>query len=132
LKAVAMIELLKLASSVDGAAEGSEYLDYAIQRVFGLRKPIPLYTRSIDAAVMLIPEPWSIHRLARSHNCRGKFSGWTVELYQANEAMIDASVSAQAATAALAICAAALRAREALRLSGVFPGDLPGENLEVG
>jgi hypothetical protein len=128
MKAVPMIELLKLASSVDGATAGSEYLDYSIQRVFGLRKPIPAYTSSLDAAVMLIPESWSIYRLAHSHNCRGKFSGWTAELYQANEAMIDAAVSAQAATAALAICAAALRAREARRLSGAFPT----ENLEAG
>jgi hypothetical protein len=123
-----MNELLKLASSVDGAADGSEYLDYAIQRIFGLRKPIPAYTQSLDAAVMLIPEPWSIHRLARTHNGRGKFSGWTVELYQANEVMIDASISAQATTAPLAVCAAALRAREALRVSGGFAP----EDVEVG
>ncbi|MBV8651694.1 MAG: hypothetical protein JO255_09525 [Alphaproteobacteria bacterium] len=123
-----MIELLKLASSVDGASEGSEYLDFAIQRLFGLRKPIPEYTRSLDAAVSLIPPHWSIHRLSHTHNGRGKFSGWTVELYQATEAMIDASVAAQAATPALAICAAALRAREALRVSGGFAT----ENLEAG
>src|SRR5689334_15682506 len=101
---VAMAELLTLASSVAGASSGSEYLDFAIQRLFGLQKPIPTYTRSIAAAMLLIPENWSIHRMGRSHDNRGKFGTWRVELYRASDVMIDASISAQAATAPLAIC----------------------------
>ena len=123
-----MVDLLNLASTVVGAAVGSEYLDYAIQRVFGLKKPTPEYTRSMDAATSLIPRAWSIHRLARSHNGQGKFTGWSVELYEATEVMIDSSVSAQAPTAPLAICAAALRALHAMKAEG----RLPAEVLEFG
>ncbi|HZS81689.1 MAG TPA: hypothetical protein VFA50_02385 [Stellaceae bacterium] len=109
------MDVLKLASSIEGAATGSDYLDYAIQRLFGLKKPIPAYTSSLDAAMLLVPEPWSIHRLAHGHNGQGRLAGWAVELYRPDEVMIDASASARAVTAPLAICAAALRA---LAISG--------------
>src|SRR5260370_19901741 len=85
----AIVEFRSLAASMVGASAGSEYLDYAIQRLFGLKKPIPSYTRSLDGAMALIPEGWSIHRMARNHDGQGKFSGWKVELYRANEVMIN-------------------------------------------
>jgi hypothetical protein len=67
---------------------------------------VPRYTASLDAAVMLVPEGW-IYELGRGESgtsralCRmgderGIWTGWAV-----------------AATAALALCAAALRARAA-------------------
>jgi hypothetical protein len=123
-----MAELLTLASSVAGATSGSEYLDFAIQRLFGLKKPIPAYTRSLDAAMQLVPEAWSIHRMGRTHDNQGKFGTWRVELYRASEVMIDASIAGQAATAPLAVCAAALRALDAMQTAGTPPAMA----LEVG
>ena len=60
------MDLAKLLSLLQGAQEGSEYLDYAIQRVlFRMAKPVPLYTRSLDAALSLLPE-WTQWCIAQS------------------------------------------------------------------
>lgn len=105
------MELTKLVPTLQSAKEGSEYLDYAIQRLFGTMKPVPLYTRSLDAALSLVPEGWTIHRLGQVSNCQGGFGGWIGEIYRARDAMIPYPSSAPAASAALAICVAALRVR---------------------
>jgi hypothetical protein len=107
----------KLLSALETATDGSEYLDYAIQRVFGLMKPVPGYSRSIDAALTLVPDGWSIHRLGRRHDCHGNFTGWVVELYRAQEAVIEFPSNSTGATAPLALCAAAIRIRESRRSS---------------
>ncbi|HUH85721.1 MAG TPA: hypothetical protein VLX85_14015 [Stellaceae bacterium] len=105
------MELAKLVAMVQGAKEGSEYLDYAVQRLFGTAKPVPLYTRSIDAALTLLPEGWTIHRLGQLTDCQGGFGGWIGEVYRARDAMIPYPSSNPAPTAPLALCAAALRVR---------------------
>jgi hypothetical protein len=107
------MNMQKVIAALEAAEDGSEYLDYAIQRQFGLMKPIPPYTRSVDAAMQLFPEGWSIHRLCRRHDCRGNFTGWLAELYRAAEAVIEHPADSQGATAPLALCLAALRVREA-------------------
>src|SRR5215469_10433705 len=103
------MEVEQLITALQAAAEGSEYLDYAIQRQFGLMKPVPAYSRSVDAAMQLIPEGWSIHRLCRRHDCRGRFTGWLAELYRAADAVIEFPANSSGATAALALCIAAMR-----------------------
>ena len=105
------MELAKLVTTLQSAKEGSEYLDYAIQRLFGTAKPVPLYTRSLDAAMKLMPDGWTIHRLGQLTNCQGGFGGWIGEIYRASDAMIPYPSSAPAASAALAICVAAMRVR---------------------
>lgn len=105
------MELAKLVAMVQSAKEGSEYLDYAVQRLFGTAKPVPLYTRSIDAALTLLPEGWTIHRLGQLTDCQGGFGGWIGEVYRARDAMIPYPSNNPAATAPLALCAAALRVR---------------------
>lgn len=105
------MDLAKLVAMLQSAKEGSEYLDYAIQRLFGTAKPVPLYTRSLDAALTLLPEGWTIHRLSQITNCQGGFGGWIGEIYRARDAMIPYPSSAPAASAPLAICVAALRVR---------------------
>jgi hypothetical protein len=105
------MDLAKLVTMVQGAKEGSEYLDYAVQRIFGTAKPVPLYTRSIDAALSLLPEGWTIHRLGQITDCQGGFGGWIGEVYRARDAMIPYPSTMPAATAPLALCAAALRVR---------------------
>jgi hypothetical protein len=110
------MDIAKLIATLQAAAEGSEYLDYAVQRQFSLMKPVPAYTRSLDAAIQLIPEGWSIHRLGQRHDCRGKFTGWFAELYRAADAVIELPANAQGATAPLAICIAAMRVRQDAKL----------------
>jgi hypothetical protein len=109
----------KLIVALQNASEGSEYLDYAIQRRFGLRKPVPAYTTSLDAALALIPEPWSIHQLHRRTDCRGAFTGWVAELYRATDVVLEFPSNSSGATAPLALCAAAMRVLQALEHSGV-------------
>ena|SRR5215813_9155215 len=108
------MEITKLIPSLQAAGEGSEYLDYAIQRQFGLMKPVPAYTRSLDAAMQLVPEGWSIHRMGQRHDCRGSFTGWFAELYRAAEAVIEFPADSRGATAPLAICVAAMKVRQGL------------------
>jgi len=105
------MDLSKLVAALEAAAEGSEYLDYAIQRQFTLMKPVPAYTSSVDAAMSLLPDGWSIHRLCHRHDCRGNFSGWFAELYRASDAVIEQPANSLGATAALALCVAAMRVR---------------------
>jgi hypothetical protein len=123
------MNLTKLVTTLQSAKEGSEYLDYAIQRLFGTAKPVPLYTRSIDAALTLLPEGWTIHRLSQLSDCHGGFGGWIGEIYRASDAMIPYPSTSPAATAPLALCIAALRLRLAdsdADEDGVL-GDLAGD-----
>lgn len=105
------MRLAKLVATLQSAKEGSEYLDYAIQHLFGTAKPVPLYTRSLDAAMTLLPEGWTIHRLGQLSDCQGGFGGWIGEIYRASDAMIPYPCSAPSASAPLALCVAALRVR---------------------
>ena len=116
------MDLAKLLSLLQGAQEGSEYLDYAIQRVlFRMTKPVPLYTRSLDAAMMLMPEGWTIHRLGELSNCRGGTGGWVADIFRPAEAVIAFPSEGTAATAALALCVAAVRTRLGLLLQSEEP-----------
>ena len=117
----------KLIAALESAAEGSEYLDYSIQRQFGLMKPVPPYTRSIDAAMSLVPDGWSIHRLMRRNDCRGNFTGWQVELYRAKDVVLEIPSTAACATAALTIACAALQLRYAAEDRG-GPTSHPAES----
>src|SRR6185312_7691781 len=111
-----LMEIAKLIAALQTASEGSEYLDYAIQRQFSLMKPVPAYTRSLDAAIQLVPEGWSIHRMGQRHDCRGNFTGWFAELYRAADAVIEFPANSQGATAALAVCLGAMRVQHGLML----------------
>jgi hypothetical protein len=119
------MEPTKLIAALEAATEGSEYLDYSIQRHFGLMKPVPLYSRSLDAAISLVPEGWSIHRLMQRNDCRGNFSGWMVELYRASQVVLELPYSL-GATAPLALAAAALRARFTATQDDVIVGSDEG------
>jgi hypothetical protein len=105
------MELAELITLLQSAKEGSEYLDYAIQRELGMAKPVPAFTRSLDAALTLLPDGWTIHRLGQLSNCRGGFAGWIGELYRGSDAMIPYPAPAPAASAPLALCMAAMRIR---------------------
>ncbi len=113
------MDLAKLLALLQGAQEGSEYLDYAIQRVlFRMTKPVPLYTRSIDAALTLMPQGWTLHRLGHLSDCRGGTSGWLADIYRPSDAVIPFPAEGTALTAPLALCIAAVRSRLGLLLQG--------------
>lgn len=69
----------------------------------GTRYPSPAYTASIDAAMTLVTEGW----LFDLYNLNGY-----PEAHLTNDTLQRVSVSVDAATPALALCAAALRARK--------------------
>jgi hypothetical protein len=116
------MDLAKLLTVLQGAQEGSEYLDYAIQRVlFRMAKPVPLYTRSLDGAMMLVPEGWTIHRLGELSNCRGGTSGWVADIFRPADAVIAFPSEGTAVSAALALCTAAVRTRLGLLVAAEAP-----------
>ncbi len=116
------MDLAKLVLAIEAAADGSEYLDYSIQRLFGLKKPVPLYTRSVDAALSLVPAGFSLHRLQQRTDCRGNFASWLAELYRATDVVLDIPSTSSAATAPLALCGAALRVARSLQEMADHPG----------
>ncbi len=105
--------LLALAERCEQAAGPDRELDFAIAAGVGwpdspnLHQHARRYTESLDAAVTLVLEKWiyelgrgeseNFRALCRVRDERGNWTGWAV-----------------AATAALALCAAALRARAAM------------------
>lgn len=106
-----MADLLKLAERCEaatgpdreldaeiGAIHAAEFLGFAVGRQPGCQA----YTASIDAAMTLVGDDSGMS-FAKSVNNSG---GWSVALY-------DENVMARGATRALALCAAALRARAA-------------------
>jgi hypothetical protein len=126
-----LLDMAKVISALEAASEGSEYLDYAIQHQFGLMKPVPAYTRSVDAAMLLFRDGWSIHRLCRRHDCKGSFTGWLAELYRASDAIIEYPANSLGATAPLALCLAAMRIHEAAQMAGGEPAGPMGNSGEM-
>lgn len=96
-------ELLALADRCEAASEGSLSLENDIAAALD-RYPREDWTRSLDAALSLVPEglDWAVDVL------NGK-PGATVFLQRSTESF----QCLEAATPALALCAAALRARAA-------------------
>jgi hypothetical protein len=116
------MDLAKLLMLLQGARDGSEYLDYAIQRtLFFMTKPVPLYTRSLDAALLAVPAGWTIHRLGQLSDCRGGAAGWLADIYRPCDAVIAFPAEGTAASAPLALCLAAVRVRLGLALQGEEP-----------
>jgi hypothetical protein len=116
------MDLAKLLSLLQGAQEGSEYLDYAIQRVlFRMAKPVPLYTRSLDAALSLLPPGWTLHRLGQLSDCRGGASGWLADIFRPADAVIPFPSEGTALTAPLSLCVASVRTRLGLMQQGDEP-----------
>ena len=110
------MDVSELHALLRGAKEGSEYLDYAIQRVLvGMAKPVPSYSRSVDAAMQILPTGWSIQRLGQLSDCRGGFGGWICDIFRAADAMIPYPANGTTPTAALALCLAVVRALDGER-----------------
>lgn len=104
-----MSDLLELAAACEKAEGPDRELDLLIMRhamnIGGPAERAPRYTSSIDAALTLVPEVFWLERL-------GEVSGgrWRAELTE-RTADPEWGVCDAAATPALALCAASLRAR---------------------
>ncbi len=123
------MDFTNLATILQNAKDGSEYLDYTIQRaIVGFSKPVPEYSRSLDAAMLLMPAGWTLHRLGQLSNCRGGFGGWQCDIYRASDAMLPYPMGGTAATAALALCLAIIRARSGeITVESGMPAHLAAE-----
>src|SRR4051812_34788021 len=103
------MDIMRLVAALEAAPGGSEFLDAQIRKLFNtICKPIPRYTLSIDVALTLLPEDWSLHRLCREADAGRQSAPWRAEVYRTGQVMIDADTTSTAASAPLAICAAAL------------------------
>ena len=121
--------LLELAERCEAATEGSLDLDNAIRDAAGEPRepgssPTPYYTASVDAALTLVPEGWRVG-FEDNASCDdpGKVYAWVWpfesrydpdwQMGQEGQQSNPDALKGYAATRALAICAAALRARVA-------------------
>jgi hypothetical protein len=117
--------LLELAAKCEKATEPDRELDCGIAVHFGWRiksygaiGPVwrngvspPDYTTSLDAAMTLVPEGWTAWQL-RSRRRKTVFVATLSRLVDdIDEEFDEEEVTAHAATPALALCAAALRAQ---------------------
>lgn len=101
--------LLALAARIEAAAEGSEELDLAVHavafgQIIGDRQTYTPWTRDLNAALALVPKGWSVHL---------HIIPWKQYLSADLGNGEDKVCRVQAATPALALTAAALRARAA-------------------
>jgi hypothetical protein len=103
-----------LIDQVEAVSGGTAHLDHRIGEAFDL-PPHP-YTRSLDAALQLIPAGWSVAQLTHHNDCQGHFTGWSAELYRPNHGIIPCPAGRLSASAALALCSAALRVRQSLHV----------------
>jgi hypothetical protein len=117
-------DLLKLAERCEGASGPDDTIDmdiaywcYKNGAVAGINYDPALYmmrrdwspTASLDAALTLVPEGWTY---SANQGPSGKPHNWTLSTIGEEDTHYT-TVTARAATAALAIVAAALRARSA-------------------
>lgn len=106
-------ELLELAARVEAATGPDRELDWAIADAVGFKGSIhkrtiePFYTKSLDAAMTLVPEGWRVSDFTQWENESGAWSIMLLRVGHKHQAK-----DADAKTGPLAICAAALKARK--------------------
>lgn len=99
-------KMLALAERVEALTGPSFQIECEISEALGVPIPGPAYTASIDAAVRLVPEGW-FWRVGHST----LYDGWAhINRRHPDSCEHGDEHSAQSATPALALCAAALRA----------------------
>lgn len=89
---------------VDALIAGTE----AATAIWHSEDETPLYTASLDAAMTLVPEGWYVHRL---HQWVADNFTWSCDLAKKDMRLARPVSVEDCATPALALCAAALRAR---------------------
>ncbi len=111
------MSIFRTLALVEASPAGSATLDAAIAEVLDLDEAP--YTQSIDAAMRLVPDGWTIAQLSQRTDGRGRVSGWTADLFRANLAILPDAPARLMPSAPLALATASLRARvERARLEG--------------
>jgi hypothetical protein len=94
---------------IEASPAGSATLDAAIAEVLDLDQAP--YTRSLDAAMRLVPEGWSIAQLSQRTDGRGRVHGWTADLFRPNLAILPDAPARLMPSAPLALATASFRVR---------------------
>lgn len=111
--------LLALAARVEAAAAPDPILDNDIMRELNQGGVLIPYTRDLTAALALVPEGWAVWRIEQTDLVPGEkvprpLPVWTVTLRRGETYSVRrATVPVTCGTPALALTAAALRARAA-------------------
>ena len=103
-----------LIARLEAATHGSFELDCEIAQLVGSPSMPPrAYTVSLDAALGLVPEEFFLYRLDGWHDGQYAPWGWGVKLMGRTRELREAGLilGQSRSTPALALCAAALRAR---------------------
>lgn len=105
-----MTDLLELAERCEASTGPDQALDRDIQRAVAPDDLMQHYTASLDAAMTLVPEGWwgCIEQERPTRDCEASLSPPVSEPWGPR------SINTSAATPALTLCAAALRARAAM------------------
>jgi hypothetical protein len=113
-------DLLNLAERCEQATGQSAAIDIAIYDAVGHQGvgTYPRYTASLDAAMTLVPEGWPSRCFGTNDDERAFAALAGNDAHMMAEDWDEFYVEADAATPALALCAAALRARAAMEGQG--------------
>jgi len=94
---------------IEAAPAGSAELDAAIAAALDIAEAP--YSSSIDAALQLVPNGWSIAQISQRTDWTGRAMGWTADLYRPDLAILQDAPARIMPTAPLALAAASFRAR---------------------
>jgi hypothetical protein len=102
------LSLVGTLAAVEAAQAGSPDLDIAIAAALHL--DAAPYSRSLDAALRLVPDGWSVAQISQRTDGRGRIAGWTADLFRPDLAVLPAAPPRLMPSAPLALAIAALRA----------------------
>lgn len=103
------MSIARTLSLIEAAPAGSPELDAAIAAALDL--DAAPYTRSLDAAMRLVPDGWSIAQLSQRTDRLGNVAGWTADLFRPNLAVLPDAPARVMPSAPLALATASFRAR---------------------
>lgn len=136
-KGIEMTDITALIARLEAADGPSNAIDVDIFRIIGLTEAqeshcrkwckmdgrtdltrdhyivawAPDFTRSIDAALTLVPDGWSLWRIDQYHDDKNPAWGWGVTLRRHVQPDFGVSVGESRISMPIAICIAALKAR---------------------
>lgn len=101
--------IVRTLTLIEAAPAGSPELDAAIAAALDLAAAP--YSQSLDAAMRLVPDGWSIAQLSQRTDGRGRAAGWTADLFRPNLAVLPDAPARVMPSAPLALATASFRAR---------------------
>lgn len=101
--------IVRTLTLIEAAPAGSPELDAAIAAALDLAAAP--YSQSLDAAMRLVPDGWSIAQISQRTDGRGRAAGWTADLFRPNLAVLPDAPARVMPSAPLALATASFRAR---------------------